>query len=236
MEFKIFQNYPQFKYGMSEQADGSMRVNDEESNENVIALQNRQAFFVRKGINKIFFPKLTHGSNVVIVSESDIGRIIEADAAITNRKNIFLAVTVADCFPVFLFNPKNNVVGLVHAGWRGVVSNIIKNTIEIMIKRLNSDPGDILAAIGPGIQKCHFTKGEDKIDKFRGYDGFIEKRTDGVYAIDLEGIIKKQLQNCGVINIESSGLCTYELPEKYFSWRRDRPEILQTMVCYIGLI
>ena len=116
--------------------------------------------------------------------------------------------------------------------WKGIVAGLAINTL----KKIGSDPGCILAGIGPGIQSCHFEIKPDILNYFSNYPE-AEIRTNDKIFIDLPAVIKKQLIENGLKpeNIEKCKDCTYNLPQKYFSYRRDKPKETQTMLAYIGL-
>ena len=99
----------------------------------------------------------------MLVLDSDLSPRI-ADAVITNNKGILLGVQVADCVPVLLYDVKRNVIGVVHAGWRGTAVSILKKTIETMRERFSSFPDDIKIAIGPSIRWCCYHVGYDVLE------------------------------------------------------------------------
>lgn len=223
------------KSGLSEKADGAMNIRlpilDEE------CLQNRKVYFDKLGIdiNNVVSTNLIHDTNIVVVGEKDKGQIIlNTDGLITDKQNIFLTVTVGDCVPIYFFDEKKKIIGLAHAGWRGVVKNISASLIEKMANEFGSSPADISVYIGPHLQKCHFEIKEDIVSQFD--NDFILKE-DGVIKVDLLSMLKQQLLTLGVKleNISSSDECTYCKTEKYFSYRRDKPEKVQSMIAYIGI-
>jgi hypothetical protein len=233
MQFSIFKDCSKLSYGLSDSSSGSTKLNDNPNS------PNRAAYFHQKSIplDWIVSASLTHGTNVKHVAAADGGTIIsDVDALVTSDANIFLSITVADCFPVYLFDSKNRAVGLAHAGWRGVIGGIIESTIEEMREKFRTDPGELLVAIGPGIQVCHFEVKDDVWQQFLTYSESRINR-DGHRYIDLSGVIRSQLQDIGVMksNIDVSPECTFCLDQKYFSFRRNKPEIIATMVGYIGL-
>ncbi len=245
MKFQIFEKFSELKYGLSEKEDGFLNSKIlSDSSRDGIAQENRRKFFERNEIEgKIFVPYLTHSGNVAIINEKNYQERIKADGFITAAPDIFLTITVADCFPVYFYDPIKKVVGLAHCGWRGITKNIVKNVIVAFKESFLSEPADILMAIGPGIQRCHFTVKEDVIGNFKEYDEFIERngepRTTALrgksYFIDLSGIISKQAKDERIVSIELSGQCVYCDFNKYFSYRRDKPKILEVMMAYIGI-
>lgn len=197
-------------------------------------IENRSIFFEKIGTKgkQIFSADLVHGTGVKKVRPDDHPAIIkETDALISSGPDTVLAVTVADCFPVYFYNQKQNVFGVAHSGWRGTVGNISEKTI----KALGDQPLDILVGIGPGIQACHFEIKDDILDNFSEYPDAIIKRGEKIF-VDLPNIIKSQIIETGVPeqNIESSGQCTFCQNYKYFSFRRDRPKQIQAMLAYIA--
>ncbi|MBN1584940.1 peptidoglycan editing factor PgeF [Candidatus Uhrbacteria bacterium] len=202
-------------------------------------MQNRKSYFIKLGIdtNNIVSTNLIHETNVAVVDEKDRGQILpNTDGLmITAKQGVFLTVTVGDCVPIYFFDKNKKVIGLVHAGWRGVIKNISKSLIDKMANEFESKSEDISAHIGPHLQKCHFEIKEDIVPQF---DGEFVLREDRIMKVDLRSMIKQQLLSLGVKseNIDSSDGCTFCDKEKYFSYRRDKPEKVQSMIAYIGMI
>ncbi len=217
--------------GISQRKDGQMKMVDFD------VCENRDQFLQTVGLSveDVVSSGLVHGSHVARVSRSDMGTLIsDTDALVTNDKGVILAVTVADCVPVYFYDSVKNVIGIAHAGWRGVVSEIVKKTIGTMGTEYESDPKDIKALIGPHINACHFEIGEDIVQNFEQYPKAI-KRAEGKIFVDLSLILEDQLLSIGMAKeyIIQSNECTYCNPEKYFSYRRDKPEKVEAMLCYI---
>ena len=232
INFKIFQNQAGLKYGISEKTDEPMEL----ANSDLAKAQNRAAFFKKQGIDnaKIFSPKLAHSFRVVKLDGADQNQVVEnCDGLVTDQSDIFLTVTVADCFPVYLFNPATNTIGLIHSGWRGTVLNIAGSAV----KAVGGNADDAFAGIGPGIQSCHFEIQDDVVGKFAAYPEFIIYRGNKIF-VNLPEIIKNQLIGAGVKpqNIENLGECTFCQSDKYFSFRRDKPAKVQAIIAYIGNI
>ncbi|MFA6476636.1 MAG: peptidoglycan editing factor PgeF [Candidatus Paceibacterota bacterium] len=220
-----------YLWGTSQKSDGQMSVYSDD-----VSVENRKIFFKKLGLDpgKIVLAGLSHSSNVDLVGEESIGqKINNTDGLITNVPGIILTITSADCLPIFFFDKNKEVIGLAHAGWRGVESNIVSKVIEKMRSKFGSNPKDITVNIGPHIKSCHFEIKDDLVEKFSQYKDFITT-SDGVTNLDLSAIVREQLKDCGVnpdsINISSE--CTYCLPDKYYSFRRDKPEKVEVMVSY----
>lgn len=229
---KFFENIPEILAVMSERKDGSMKLfSDSDLN-----LENREIFFSKVGIskNKIVAAEIVHGTKVAIVDNSSPDFILGADGLITKDANIFLSVTVADCIPIYLYESRQNIIGVIHCGWRGIVDGIIENAMG-KIFDLGGKSENLKVVLGPGINKCHFEIKEDVLDKFSNYPEFVIRRNEQIF-VDLKGIIKKQLNNFKINteNIEDNDECTME-SGRYFSFRRDKPKITEAMVAVIGM-
>ncbi len=237
--FSIFKKHKNLIIGFSRKRDGSMKLTGDFLRDKT-SFENRQRFFEKLGIklSSIVSAGLIHSNNVQIVDIGDAGKIIpDTDGLITNSKGIFLSITVADCLPVFFYDDENKVIALSHAGWRGLHKNILQITVEKMNKSFGSKPQDILVGIGPSISKCHYEIGKDLKEKFdlTSREIFV-KRKEKTF-LDLKKVGEIQLLNVGIKkqNIEISQECTFCMPHKYFSYRRDKPKIVQAMIAVIGM-
>jgi YfiH family protein len=227
--------FVKIKWGLSEKADGAMNLrlpNLDKKN-----LKNRKDFFNKLNINvnSLATSTLAHETGIAVITSENAGQIIPGiDGLVTNVENIFLTVTVADCVPIYFYDRNKQVIGLAHVGWKGVLKNMAKSMIDLMIKEFSSNPNDIAVYIGPHIQKCHF---EVKDDVALLFDSKYVVRVENFITVDLLSMIKNQLIAQGMIveNISSSNDCTFENNQKYFSYRRDKPEQVESMVAYIGM-
>ncbi|MCK5062243.1 peptidoglycan editing factor PgeF [Candidatus Parcubacteria bacterium] len=224
--------------GISKKDDGSMKLLGNNFDDHV--LENRKKFFTQLNIDskRIVSAGLQHGNNIKIVGQQHAGQFIQnTDGLITNKKNLFLTVTVADCLPIYFYDFKKEVIGIAHAGWQGIVKNIVNKTIQVMTDVYKSGPGNILVYIGPHIQKCHFEIKNEAIKKLNKYSKYFVIKNNKKIFVDLSKIVKEQLLNENVSdnNIEVSRECTYCLNNKYFSYRRDKPKNIKAMIAYIGL-
>jgi len=230
-------------WGTSTQQDGSMGLVRDIVNRQ--ADRNRRKFLEKLGIppDRLVRPQQVHGSRIAMIRTfPPRGRVSRADGLITARAGIFLSIASADCFPVFFSSADNGVVGIVHAGWRGVIKGIVPNMVRVFRTRYGVGSDRIKVVVGPGIRKCHYEvwpktrhKGIVKV-----YRRFLSKRGNRLYA-DLESAIKYQLRRSGVLskNIRAVGECTYHMPRKYFSLRRDasvkNPRGFGNMISVIGI-
>ena len=142
-----------------------------------------------------------------------------ADGLVTTNSNILLTLKVADCVPVFLYEPLKRIIGLVHSGWRGTVENIVSNAIKLM-QKYGAESKDIRCFLGPAIGKCCY---EVDWEVSRNINDEAKEKMDyEKWKVDLHGQIRYQLTELGVPtnSIRASNICTYESPE-YHSYRRD---------------
>lgn len=158
-----------------------------------------------------------------ILNVENPGRFDGFDALITNKTNIQLAVTIADCTPILIFDPVTRSVAAVHAGWRGTVKGIAAKTIAMLEAEFGADPANCVAYIGTCIDECSFEVGEDVSEHFEGkykrYDSEKQK-----YFVDLKASNRDQLLASGLSeeNIEVSPLSTVLNNEDYFSYRLEK--------------
>lgn len=157
-----------------------------------------------------------HSARVVSVSRSvgTTGCAGEGDALITDRPGVALSIRTADCLPILLADPEHRAVAAIHAGWRGTEQGIVGRTLDAMRSDFDTSPGQITAAIGPGIGACCYEVGEDVARRF----GFA-----AAGRIDLAAINREQLIRAGVppSRIDTLGLCTYCDSARFHSYRRD---------------
>ena len=163
----------------------------------------------------------THSNKVVEINNLNLNRSIRSDAMITKDKKIALGVLTADCVPILVYDKKNEVIGCVHAGWKGALSGIIKNTIT-KIKRNNSKH-NIYASIGPCISAKSYEVDLDfykmfltKAKKNKKY--FIFKNRNKRH-FNLRKYVHDKLveQNVKVDHIDRD---TYKEKKNFFSYRR----------------
>jgi len=218
--FKLFKKYTNLIALFSEKKDGPMKITDDQRN-----YDNRNAFLKNNNINpdNIYIGRLKHTNNVEVISNRDKKMFYDCDGLITNLKDVYLSFTVADCTAIYLFDFENNAIGLLHAGWKGLRDDIIKNAITLMQNTFNSKIDNILVGISPLLcEKCYEVK-EDFVENFKDYpNSFIQK--DGKIFFDSKYVLLKKLLELKVkeSNIEFIDECTYCLKDKYFSYRRDQ--------------
>lgn len=162
-----------------------------------------------------------HGNEVLTVESP--GRYDGYDALITREAGILLAVSVADCVPVLVYDVATKAVAAIHAGWRGTVAGIVAKTIQGMQSEFGTKPADCYAFIGTCIDECSFEVNADVADHFAGEF----KRWDpalGKFFIDLKQANKAQLLSAGLAeaHIAVSPYSTVTHNADYFSHRKEK--------------
>lgn len=159
-----------------------------------------------------------HGSRVITVDEVAGGEP-EADAAVTHLSGRVLAVLTADCLPIFLAAVDGSAVGIVHAGWRGLVAGVL----EAALAAMPAPPGRVLAWLGPAICAGHYEVGVEVRDAFAGTPGAeraFSPTRPGHWLCDLAALARARLATAGAGAISGGGICTRE-DERFYSYRRE---------------
>lgn len=149
--------------GMTLRSAGSMRFRWNETNSlRIKTLEEISAFSINKPI--VTPVELIHSQIVCDIAESGQTHNIQADGIITRNKNLMPVVTVADCMPLYLYNPVSKTFGVVHSGWKG--TGIVGEAIHLAEKNHNAKPEDFLVIIGPHIRDCCYIVNEERMTYF----------------------------------------------------------------------
>jgi YfiH family protein len=182
-------------------------------------IKSRENFTKALGVdlNNVVVAENVHGNKIAVIGKGERGRgalnnlecIQGVDALITRDPNVNLMITVADCLPLVAYDPILRIVGIAHAGWRGILAGIGASLIS-EFKVLGSRPENIVLGIGPGICQRHFIVKNDILNKFkdiypkatfiRNHDGYV----------DLKASLAEQLIKSGAskYNLEIAKECT----------------------------
>lgn len=179
-----------------------------------------------------------HTDNVKIVNfkegslEDNLKIAKQTDSLITNKKDIILSTTNADCILMIVFDPIKKVIANIHSGWRGTIKRISVKTIEKMKETYGCNPRDIICCICPSIRKCHFEVDEDVYKIFynefkdlKEIESIIEKNLNNKkWNIDTVLINKIILRDAGLLeeNIIDSKLCSVCNKEYIHSFRVEK--------------
>jgi polyphenol oxidase len=166
-----------------------------------------------------------HSAEVAPVEEPwTPGEAPRADALVTRRGGIAIAVSTADCVPVLLADATAGVIGAAHAGWRGALAGVVEATADAM-ERLGAKRAQIVAAIGPAISGAVYEVGPDVIQHFTESDPqsppfFRPAERNGHALFDLPAYVAARLRRACVQHIEDTAVCTYRNEAEHFSYRR----------------
>jgi copper oxidase (laccase) domain-containing protein len=138
-----------------------------------------------------------HGNGVACVREIPKGRIPDADALVTQLPGVTLAIRVADCGPVYFYDPVAKAIGLAHSGKKGTALNIAGATISAMQREFSSDPRNLIAVLGPCIRPPY-------------------------YEEDFAAQIAQQVRAAGVEQFYDCGICTGANVRDYYSYRMEK--------------
>ncbi|MGQ0465987.1 MAG: peptidoglycan editing factor PgeF [Sporichthyaceae bacterium] len=171
---------------------------------------------------RLVFSEQVHGNAVAFVSNRPTEPPV-ADGLVTTEPGLALVVMVADCVPVLLADPLARVVGVAHAGRRGVELGVVEATVRTM-REHGASPGRIVAWIGPAIGACCYEVPADMQATVAAaapgvLDGGGRTRT-GTPSLELRAGVRRQLHGLGVEQVGIVGECTAEDPDQ-FSYRRD---------------
>lgn len=175
-----------------------------------------------------------HGDQLRVVAEP--GGAEGFDALVTDRPGILLAVSIADCTPVLIYDKRNKAIAAIHSGWPGTAARIAEKTMHRMAAEFGTRGADCCAYIGTCIDECSFEVGEEVAlqfeDVFKRYDP-----AKGKFFIDLKKANAAMLTACGVPGdqIEISPFSTVLNNNDYFSHRREKGTTGR-MMAVIGMI
>ena len=171
--------------------------------------------------NNLILLNQIHSNNVFKISKIPKKKL-KGDSLVTNKKGIALGILTADCAPVFIYDPINNLISALHAGWKGAYKKIVSTTLR-KFKSSGSNFNDLIVVIGPCIGKDNYEVRNDFLDKFikqeRSNKKFFKTKRNKIY-FSLIDYIKDQLVKFGVKNIEIIKKDTYLLSNNFFSARR----------------
>lgn len=160
----------------------------------------------------------THGT--ALIEAATYSSPPAADAVYSARHGQVCAIMTADCLPILLCDRQGSVVLALHAGWRGLLSNIVARALSAFdIPRT-----EWLAWIGPGISAAAYAVGEDLVEQFCARDPAYRTcfiRDAAGTRADLPGLAELQLRSAGLVQVSRYPGCTASEPQRFFSYRRD---------------
>ncbi len=171
--------------------------------------------------NKLILMHQTHSNKVIEIKKNNYKKKVIADAIITKMKGVALGVLTADCVPIIIYDVKNEIIGCIHAGWKGALLGVINNTIS-KLKKIGLN-NKIYACIGPCIGKKSY-----EVDK-NFYKIFIAKsRNNKIYfsnknktkkLFNLRKFVTDKLVKAN-IKVDQINRDTFAEKQNFFSYRR----------------
>ncbi|MEO1515872.1 MAG: peptidoglycan editing factor PgeF [Bacteroidota bacterium] len=239
---QIFQPWPSVRAAQSTRLGGtspapfqSLNLGLHTDDDPVNVAENRKRFFAHLGCqeSQVAHSHQVHATEVLQAVQA--GAYEGYDALVTQKRNLLLCVTTADCVPILLFDPRTESVAAVHAGWKGSHGQIVLKTIDKMVACFGSRPADCHAYIGPCIDECSFEVDADVADffveEFKRWDDDKQK-----FFVDLKKVNRSQLLSAGIPEgqIEVSPHSTVLQNEWFFSHRKEKGRTGR-MLCAIGI-
>jgi len=169
-----------------------------------------------------------HSNQVVHFKDKiSVKNKLTADAIVSEVKNVGIGILTADCAPILFYDPIKRIIGCAHSGWKGALNGIIKNTVK-KFNQLDSNNKDLIAVVGPCINKKNYEVKKDFFDRFISIDKNNEiffkliNNSNEKFLFDLRGFINKEILNQGVKNIENVEMDTFSQKEFFYSYRRSQ--------------
>ena len=148
---------------------------------------------------------------------------LNGDAIVCEVKNIGIGILTADCAPVIFYDPKKEIIACAHAGWKGALNGIIKNTIN-KFNELNSNINDLVVVVGPCIGKKSYEVKKDFVSNFvknnKENEIFFKKISNEKSLFDLRSFVNKEISDLNIKNIENIDMDTFSEKEFFYSYRR----------------
>lgn len=223
---KIYNAYKEIISGVSSKIGGgrkkpfffnlSFNVGDDEQ----IVKENRKLYFDSLLLTggQAAFQDQIHSDVITYVNAP--GNCGQSDAMITDKHGLALAVSVADCTPILIYDKYKKVIAAVHSGWRGTYQKILLKTISMFINDFHSELTNLVCYIGPSISQINY---EVDIEVAEIFPEKYSVKKDHKYLLDVSGINYDYLIEAGVkkCNIQKSILCTFTYQNIFHSYRRD---------------
>lgn len=193
--------------------------------QNVWQNRNIIANYFNISSNKLITARQQHGCNVLVANHNtniNNSKNIIADAIVSNTPNVAIGVVTADCLPILLADNINKVIGVVHAGWQGLLQNAITPTIQAMLK-LGAVNSNIIASIGPSIDVYNYAVDKNFYNQFINYNQNYKQffvNFNGNLHCNLQQLAIYLLQQNNVKAIGNLNLSTYTSPSHFFSHRQ----------------
>jgi YfiH family protein len=225
--------------GVSTGAYDSLNLGGHVGDDPLAVAENRNRLAAALGVDRLTFADQRHTDRVAVVDASLAGRghggvedsaaaFPATDALITGVPGTALAILVADCAPVVLFDPVRRAAGVVHSGRVGTVRGVLPKAIGAMTAAFGSQPADLLVGIGPSIGAQSYEIGDAEAAEITaafGDAGLLTPTRPGHSTFDVAGALRIQLRKAGVgeDQVHDMGIDTRTSTGEFFSDRAARP-------------
>jgi len=198
-------------------------IGSDDDREAVMENRRRAMAAVAPGAELVTLHQVHSAITVKVTHAFDIDARPHADAMVTDRPGLALGILTADCTPVLFADVAAGVIGAAHAGWKGAIGGVLDATVAAM-EALGAQRERMVAAIGPTILRTSYEVDEAFMRRFMEADPqnerfFSDGRTGHAW-FDLEGYNAARLAAAGIGRVETLGLDTYALADRFFSFRR----------------
>lgn len=209
---KIFQQFEGVRAAMTSRGSKStpfghnLSLSIGDKSPSVVDRRRKLALKLGFDLERLAVGKQVHGSTVVEVHDGFT--TCECDALITREPGWLLAVSVADCVPVLMYDPEHHVAAAVHSGWRGSEQAVARAAVNAMREHYGTDPATLHVYIGPSAGACCYEVGDDVASKF--YEHYSRRLSNGRYLFDNKRVVLDMLLAAGVpsLQIELDARCT----------------------------
>lgn len=212
--------------GVSSGAFTSLNLGLSSGDDRQLVEANRDRLLAHVGVERerVCAFNQVHGTNVLVGRPTWFEE--DADAGITDRPDLLLVVSAADCFPVLFHDQASGAVGAAHCGWRGTEARLVAEVAKAMHREYGTAAADLRVAVGPGIRGACYQVSAPVAERFTAA-GFAAAVTPdavpGKFLLDLEAALAATFAEVGVPagNVEWLARCTHCEPATFYSHRRD---------------
>lgn len=220
--------------GISQAPFESLNLSFSSGDDRNVVEENRRILARSVGFDsaRMVVAGLVHGNDVAYASEP--GLVDSVDGLVTDRTDLLLCVTAADCAIVLLADPESRIIGACHAGWRGAVAGVVQNTVAAMAD-LGADVERMRAFVSPCISVQSFEVGPEVANQFSP-EFVVRNEESGKDHVDLSGYLASRLRGLGLDSdrIEANGDCTMLRVDQYFSYRAENGKTGR-MMGFVGM-
>ncbi len=249
LEFELFKNQPQIVHGVFTRDGGtstgafdSLNIGINSGDE-LPAIANNRKFISRKmGMKPLIFLNQVHGADIKVLKKDDNDlsenfqpgkETYTADGIITDIKEVFLVIQVADCQSVIFYDPEKEVIANIHSGWRGSIKNILGECVDKMVLGFGCKPENIITGISPSLGPCcaEFVNYKDEIPKSLWQYKIEDKDYFNFWEMSKDQLINKGIKEK---HIENMGICTKCNTDIFYSFRGEKTT--GRFACVISII